>query len=382
VTSDTEVRLRDLIIYFLKLGTFGFGGPIVLTGHMRRDLVDKFGWISKDDFSEGMALSQLAPGPLAAQMAIYIGWLKGRILGATLIGIAFVLPSFIMVLALSWFYVKYGGLTWIQGAFYGIGACVIAIIVLSAYKLVRKTFEADWLLWGIGVVSAALTIITESEILWVFLVAGIVAVLIKVPPKVKGLQLFSVAIPAWAFNGINGPAKSEILSDLFFFFSKAGAFVFGSGLAIVPFLHGGVVGEHGWLTERQFIDAVAIAMITPGPVVITVTFIGYLVAGLAGGFVAAIGVFFPCYLFTVIPAPFFRRFAKNQRIKAFVDGVTAAAIGAIAGAAFIIGRRAITDLPTIAIALVSLFILLKTKKVPEPVLILIAGAVGIAFHTA
>ena len=165
---------------------------------------------------------------------------------------------------------------------------------------------------------------------------------------------------------------------IFWYFAEAGAFVFGSGLAIVPFLHGGVVNRFGWLNERQFLDAVAVAMITPGPVVITVAFIGYLVAGPIGAVVAAVGVFLPCYLFVIIPAPYFRRIAANRQITAFVNGVTAAATGAIAGAAFVLGRRAIIDATTAVIAVTTLAILLRVRKVPEPLLILAAGAVGLA----
>src|SRR5262249_10090469 len=160
------------------------------------------------------------------------------------------------------------------------------------------------------------------------------------------------------------------------YFAEAGAFVFGSGLAIVPFLYGGVVERFHWLSERQFLDAVAVAMITPGPVVITVAFIGYLVAGLLGALLAAIGVFLPCYLFVIIPAPYFRRIAKNRQIKAFVDGVTAAATGAIAGAAFVLGRRAVVDIPTLLILASTYLVLDKAKKVPEPLVILAAGVIG------
>src|SRR5262249_24826470 len=162
--------------------------------------------------------------------------------------------------------------------------------------------------------------------------------------------------------------------------AEAGAFVSGSGLAIVPFLYGSVVGDFHWLTERQFLDAVAVAMITPGPVVITVAFIGYLVGGPIGATLAALGVFLPCYLFVVIPAPYYRRHENNPHIRAFVDGVTAAATGAIAGAAFVLGRRALTALPTILICLVTFALLFKTKKVPEPIVILAAGLIGLAIR--
>src|ERR1700686_2326394 len=156
--------------------------------------------------------------------------------------------------------------------------------------------------------------------------------------------------------GIHGLASIATVGLLFLFFLKAGAFVFGSGLAIVPFLYGGVVGKFHWLTERQFVDAVAVAMITPGPVVITAGFIGYLVAGPLGATLAALAVFAPPYLLVIAGAPYYRRFAKNRQVKAFVQGVTAAAVGAIAGAAVIISRRAVMDVPTILIAVVSLLL--------------------------
>jgi chromate transporter len=369
--------LKELTLYFLKLGSIGFGGPIALVGYMQRDLVDKRKWISIEDFQEGLALAQLAPGPLAAQLAIYIGWLKGRIWGATLIAFAFILPSLVMVLVLSEIYMQYGGLPWIQKIFYGVGASVIAIIALSAYKLIRRSLASDSLLWGIAFVSAVFTAWTESEIIWLFLIAGLIAMVAKTMKPTAKVSLM-LLVPPWLIIGLRGPASDQTLLDIFIYFIKSGAFVFGSGLAIVPFLHNGVVNEFAWLTERQFLDAVGVAMITPGPVVITVAFIGYLVAGPLGGLIAAVGVFLPCYLFTVIPAPYFRQIAKNKKIKAFVDGVTAAAIGAIAGSAFVLGKRALLDSPSIIIAVATLCALLYFKKLPEPVLILLAGLAGMA----
>jgi len=378
--SDTvPCTMREFLLYFLRLGTFGFGGPIALAGYMQRDLVEQRRWISKQDYVEGLALAQLAPGPLAAQLAIYLGWVRGRVLGATLVSIAFILPSLLMVLAISALYVAYGGLAWMQGLFYGIGAAVIAIIVRSATKLVKLTLARDRLLWIIFIVSAIVTGWTEKEILWIFLAAGLAAMLIRTPPnwlRFGGTAMLFVP-PHWLVAGLDGPATLPVLLKILWFFTGAGAVVFGSGLAIVPFLHGGVVGDFHWLNERQFLDAVAVAMITPGPVVITVGFIGYLVAGLSGALLAALGVFLPCYLFVIIPAPYYRRWARVPQIKSFVDGVTAAATGAIAGAAYVLGRRAVIDLPTLAIFAVTMLALIKLRKVPEPVVILAAGAAGL-----
>jgi chromate transporter len=371
--------LREFLGYFLQLGTFGFGGPIALAGHMQRDLVDDRRWISKQDYLEGLALAQLAPGPLAAQLAMYLGWVRARVLGATLVSAAFILPSFAMTVAIAAAYLRYGGLSWIQGAFYGVGAAVIAIIVRSAWKLMKLSLKRDRLLWAIFLVAGVVTAATESEIVWLFLGAGVLAILIKARPRLRPGQAAAAFVPVWMFTGLAGPAP-DTLWRILGFFAAAGAFVFGSGLAIVPFLHGGVVSDYHWLNERQFLDAVAVAMITPGPVVITVAFIGYLVAGPAGAFMAGLGVFLPPYLFVVIPAPYYRRFAHNAQIAAFVAGVTAAATGAIAGAAFVLGRRAIVDLPTIAIGLVTLAVLTWARKIPEPIVILAAGLAGVLIH--
>jgi chromate transporter len=381
--------LRDLLRYFLYLGTFGFGGPIALAGYMQRDLVEKRGWITKKDYVDGLALAQLAPGPLAAQLAIYLGWAKGRVLGATAVAAAFILPSFFMVLALSAAYVRFGGIGWMQSAFYGIGAAVITIIARSALKLVKMTLGKDRTLWVVFAISAVATGWTESEIIWLFLASGVAVLLIrlrkiggKTAGKIGGAGALSL-LPPGLLTVIVGAATSgaavtwPLLGKIAGYFAEAGSFVFGSGLAIVPFLHGGVVNEYHWLTERQFLDAVAVAMITPGPVVITVAFIGYLIAGPLGASAASVGVFLPCYLFVIIPAPYFRRFADNPKVRAFVDGVSAAATGAIAGAAFVLGRRALIDVTTVVIAVLTWLIFSRFKKLPEPLVILAAGVAGL-----
>jgi len=372
------VALKDLLFYFLRLGTFGFGGPIALAGYMQRDLVETRGWVSRADYLEGLAFSQLSPGPLAAQLAMYIGWLLARSLGATLVGISFVLPSFLMAVVVAALYVHFGSLPWIQGMFYGIGAAVIAIIVRSAIKLVRTTVRRDLLLWIIFAALAITTAWTQSEIIWVFILSGLFAMFIKAPPAAfQGASMMLFVNTAPLLSGIHGVAAAGTVGGLFLFFLKAGAFVFGSGLAIVPFLYGGVVAQFHWLTEQQFVDAVAVAMITPGPVVITAAFVGYLVAGVIGAVLAAFAVFAPPYLIILFGAPYYRRFAQNPQVKAFVQGVTAAAVGAIAGAAYILARRSLVDVPTMIIGITTLTVLMLTKKIPEPVMILVAGVAGL-----
>ena len=376
--------LWELVLYALRLGTFGFGGPVALVGYMHRDLVERRKWISETDYKEGLTLAQLMPGPLAAQLAIYLGYVHYRNLGATLVGVAFVVPSFIMVVALGAAYVAYGGLTWMQSVFYGVGAAVIGIIAISAYKLTTKSIGKDRLLWAIYLLAAAITIAIESEIVWLFLAAGVLVWLLRAPPKnwfgKDGAAGMALAAQLPGATGVASVVDWPVLLQIGLFFAEAGAFVFGSGLAIVPFLYGGVVNEHHWLNERQFIDAVAVAMITPGPVVITVGFIGYLIAGLPGASVAALATFLPCYLFTIIPAPYFRKHGKRPAIVAFVDGVTAAAIGTITGAVVVLGKRSISDFATMAILAVTLLLLWKVKKLPEPAVVLLAALAGLVLY--
>ena len=368
-TTPTMARptTRALVNYFLYLGSLGFGGPVALVGYMQRDLVERRAWFTKEEYMKSLALAQLAPGPLAAQLAICLGYVHSRIAGATLVALAFILPSFLMTLAISWLYVRFGGLPWMQAAFYGVGAAVIGIIVLAAYKLAKLTMAKDRLQWVIFAVLAVATAWTESEILWLFLLAGVVGIVAQAPPA-------WLKRPASACLAV--AATPELLARILIFFAKAGAFVFGSGLAIVPFLYGGVVQEYGWLNDKQFLDAVAVAMLTPGPIVITVAFIGYLVASVPGAVAAAIGVFLPVYLFVVIPFPFFDRISANAKVRAFVAGVTAAASGTIAGACFVLARRAIVDVPTLLIALAVLGITWRFK-VPEPLLIAAGAAAGL-----
>lgn len=384
LAPSRNYSLRSLVLYFLKLGYSGFGGPVALVGYMHRDLVEKRNWISEDEYKEGLALAQLAPGPLAAQLGIYLGYVHYGILGATLCGVAFVVPSFIMVVLLGIAYTLYGGLSWMQAVFYGVGAAVIGIIAMSSYKLTIKSvgklnltdIKSKWLLWLFYIIAGATTVITQSENVFLFIAAGLLYMLIKAPPKFKRSNVNTLILTGFGFWQF----EWNTLGQIAWFFTKAGAFVFGSGLAIVPFLHGGVVTEYQWLTEKQFVDAVAVAMITPGPVVITVGFIGYLVAGFPGASVAALATFLPCYLLTIIPAPYFKKIAKNKSIKAFVDGITAAVIGALVGAVIIIAIRSITDIPTLLIAVGSILTLLYVKKIQEPFIILIAAVIGLILN--
>lgn len=375
--------LKELALYFLKLGYSGFGGPVALVNYMHRDLVEDKKWISEDEYKEGLALAQLAPGPMASQLSIYLGYVHYGILGATICGVLFVIPSFLMVLLLGIAYKLYGGLTWMQAVFYGVGAAVIGIIAMSSYKLTLKSigkinvesFKKSWILWLFYILAILVTVITKTESLTLFIATGLIYMLIKSPPnwikKPKTTNVLLIGIVGFLTYDIN------VLGKIAWFFTKAGAFVFGSGLAIVPFLHSGVVTEYHWLNEKEFVDAVAVAMITPGPVVITVAFIGYLVNGFAGACIAALATFLPCYLFTIICSPYFKKYGNNKSIKSFVEGITASVIGSLVGAVIVIGTRSITDIATATIAIVSILALIYIKKIQEPYIILISAIVGL-----
>ena len=375
--SAPTPTLSSLARYFLSLGTVGFGGPVVLVERMRRDLEEERHWFTPAEYKEGLALAQLAPGPLAAQLAIYLGWVRGGVIGATLVGAAFILPSFVMVVVLSAAYIEFGGLAWMQGAFYGIGAAVIAVIAYSAFRLMKRTVGGDRVLWVVVAINAVVTAWTERELVWIIVGSGLFVLSWREIARTQMVGTSAAIVPPFLLTGLHGPATTGTLAAIAGYFAKAGAVVFGSGLAIVPFLHGGVVQQMHWLNERQFLDAVAVSMITPGPVVITVAFIGYLVAGPLGAFAAAIGVFLPVYVVVVFVARWFHRLAKNRPLRAMIDGVTAAATGAIAGAVFVLGSRALTDVVTWTIFASVLAIVLWVKRVPEPLLVLAAGIAGV-----
>jgi chromate transporter len=370
--------------YFLGLGTWGFGGPIASVGYMQRDLVERRGWLTEAEFLDGVALGQTMPGPLAAQVVMWVGFLRRGWAGALATAAAFIAPSFLLVLAVAVIYARYSGLAVVQALFYGIAPAVMAIIAIAAWKLARLTNRRDTRLWVISVVLAVVTAVSGAEIAVLFIAAGLVMIALDAPPRWLRRHGQAGLLPAAALTRAAAPwvtltASAGALVSLGLFFLKAGALIFGSGLAIVPFLREGVVAQHHWLTSRQFIDAVAMGLITPGPVVITATFIGYLTAGLPGALIATTAIFVPIYLGVAVPGRWFVRHRDHRQIKAFVKGATAAAAGAIAGAVIVLSRQTITDLPTVGIAAVSLGLLLW-RKIPEPVFVALGAIAGILLH--
>jgi chromate transporter len=376
--------LAGLVRYFLRLGSSGFGGPIALVGYMQRDLVEDRRWYAEAEFQQALAVGQMMPGPLAAQVAMWLGYLQAGALGAATVAVPFVLPPFILVTAVAVFYAKYEGLAWVHSVFLGVGPAVLAIVAIAAYKLARSTNKRDPVLWVIAAVVCALTAITGAEIVWLFIAAGLFGAIYYgggMPRRAapSGLAAVSPAALAAVVKGLAWTGSGAGLGTLGWFFFKAGAFTFGSGLAVVPFLQHGLVDQHHWLSDQQFVDAVAMGLISPGPVVIMATFAGYLVFGIAGAIVATICVFLPALLLVVIPGRLIRRHERHPRLHGFIKGATAAAAGAIAGAAIVIGGNIVTGPSSAAIGVVALAILLQPwQKVPEPALVGVAALVGLA----
>jgi chromate transporter len=374
MTSTVEHgRISELVRYFLRLGFLGFGGPVALVGQMERELVDGKKWLTKEQMREAIAICQSLPGPLAIQVGIYISYLRGGFWGAWAGGWCFILPNFIIVAALGALYVYLGDLQPVTGIFYGVSPAVIALILHSCYRLAKLGME-DWLQWAIAAVCLLVTVILQAEVALLFIGAGIAGILYYGSLLSRTPAPLAVTVPVLA--QLAPAAPGSILGKLLLFFLKAGSLTFGSGLVIVPFLEQGLVQQFGWLDERQFLIAVAIGMISPGPVVITATFVGYLVAGFWGSLVSTIGIFLPSFLFVLIAAPLLARHRGNANVQGFVKGAYAAAIGTILGACILLGRIAVGDWLTALIGIASLAILFRWK-VSNPLLICATAVIGL-----
>ncbi len=369
-----------LVRYFLKLGSLGFGGPIALVGYMHRDLVEQRGWFSDDEYRQGLALAQTMPGPLAAQLAMWMGFLTRGVVGSAAVAVAFVAPPFLLVTAAAVIYVENQGSSVVHALFRGVGPAIVAIVAIASVKLARTTNKRDPLLWAIAAGVCTVTVIAGAEIVWLFLAAGIFGAIvygggISRRRAVTGVAPLNVLATV---KGLTLTGSGAGLGTLALFFLQAGAFTFGSGLAVVPFLHQGLVADHRWLSEQQFADCVALGIVSPGPVVIIGTVAGYLVFGLTGAFVATVAIFLPAFVLVVLLGRTYRRHADHPRLKGFVSGATAAASGAIAGAAIVIAKGIVNDAAAVAIVAVSLVVLLQRRvRVPEPALIAATAAVGL-----
>ncbi len=372
--------LAGLVRYFLKLGSSGFGGPIALVGYMHRDLVEQRGWFSDDEYRQGLALAQTMPGPLAAQLAMWLGFLTRGVIGSASVALAFITPPFLLVTTVAVIYVQQQGSSWVHALFRGVGPAIVAIIAIASVKLARTTNKRDPLLWAMAAGVCTVTVLAGTEIVWLFLAAGIFGAVIyggDLPTRSRLASLGPLNMLA-SVKGLALTGSGAGLGTLGLFFLQAGAFTFGSGLAVVPFLHQGLVIEHHWLSEQQFVDCVALGIISPGPVVIIGTVAGYLVFGLTGAVVATVAVFLPAFLLVVLLGRTYRRHSNHPRVQGFVSGATAAAAGAIAGAAIVIAKQIVNDAAAVAIVAVSLVVLLQKRvRVPEPALIAVSAAVGL-----
>ncbi len=378
----SRAAIPELVRYFLRLGTLGFGGPVALCGLMEKELVQERRWLTRQEMRDAIAVSQSLPGPLAIQVGIFVSYMRGGFWGAWAGGWAFILPNFLIVAALGALYVHFGGLSWMTAIFYGVSPAVIALILHSCWRLSRLGME-DWFQWAVAAVSFAVTVAIQAEVAILFIAAGVLGVLYYgslvrrgLPPGAMAAMAAPLAPAAGTGIAAAQAASLPVLGKLLAFFLKAGALTFGSGLVIVPFLEKGLVQESHWLAPREFLVAVAIGMISPGPVVITATFVGFLVAGFWGSLVSTIGIFLPSFLLVLIAAPLMLRHRANPNVQGFVKGAYGAAIGTILGASVLLGKIAIGDWLTVLIAAGSLAVLFRFK-VSNPLLIGVTAAIGL-----
>ena len=370
-------RIKDLVGYFLRLGCLGFGGPVALVGQMERELVTERQWLTKEQMREAIAVCQSLPGPLAIQVGIFAAYLRAGQRGAWAGGWAFILPNFLIVAALAALYVHFNGLSPVTAIFYGVSPAVIALILHSCYRLAKLGME-DGLQWILAAVCFVVTVVLQAEVALLFIGAGAVGILYygtlfrrtSAPPPLV------IAAPVATLAPMPAAASASVIGKILLFFLKAGALTFGSGLVIVPFLQQGIVQEYGWLNERDFLVAVAVGMISPGPVVITATFVGFLVAGFWGALAATIGIFLPSFILVLVVAPLVARHRSNPNVQGFIKGAYGAAIGTILGACVLLGRIAIADVFTAFVALAALAALFRWK-ISNPLLMAITALAGL-----
>jgi chromate transporter len=377
--------------YFLRLGALGFGGPVALANAMRRDLVEERRWLSDGEYDDGLAIAAACPGPLAYQLGVYCGYIRHGAAGGLAAAAAFALAPYLLVTATAWGYVRLGDAWQIRALFYGIAPVVVSLILKACWNLGQKTLRRDWLAWLFCALSCVITVIVERELTVLFLVAGALGTVLFAPPAAGPAASLPAAatpnpappaakLPALAPAAAVAGGISALTAKIFWFFFKTGMLVFGSGLVIVPFLKTYIVDQYHWLDNRQFLDSVAIGMISPGPVVITATFVGFLLDGWAGATAATIGMFAPAVLLTVLATPLLLRYGRSRRLRGFIRGITVTVVGVLVGTTFLVGKTAITDWPTAAVAVLTLAALFLWKRLPEPLLVALGGVLGIAAH--
>jgi chromate transporter len=383
--TPSKPSVLDIGLYFLRLGASGFGGPVALANYIRTDLSEKRRWLTPEDYAEGLAIATACPGPLAYQLGIYCGYILRGLPGALAAAVAFGVAPFVIVVTAGYFYVRFESAWEVRALFYGVGPVVVALIVKACWNLAQKTIRSDGLAWALAAVACAITLVVQKELTIIFLAAGMFGLFVftgapKQPEAPRGpAPGATITTPVLVpfFGALAIGANSGMALKLFLFFFRTGLLVFGSGLVIVPFLKTYVVDQYHWLNQQQFLDSVAIGMMTPGPVVITATFVGYLLSGFAGAVAATIGIFSPSFLFTVIGTPLLRRYRSNARLQGFVRGVTIAVVGVLVGTSYLVGKTAIGDMLTVSVAVAALAAALYAKKVPDPALVACGAVIGL-----
>lgn len=372
--------LTAVVSYFLRLGLTGFGGPVALANYMRRDLVDRYHWISSEEYDEGLAIATACPGPLAYQLGVYCGYVLYGTLGALAVAIAFAAAPFCIVTAVAWLYVRFGSTPELRAIFYGVAPVVIAIIARSCWDLGQKTLRREWLAFVFAGIACIVTIIVQQELIALFLVAGALGIVVfyrpsgTVPPaKTRGAG----SVGASAIGIVPSLYQSVAVPKLFWFFFKTGFLVFGSGLVVVPFLKAYVVDQYHWLSNQAFVDAVAIGIVSPGPVVITATFVGYLNHQLPGAIAATTGMFAPSVIFVLLGTPLLRRYRNSARLQGFIRGVTVAVVGVLLGTSYLVARSTIRDTLELVILAIALIALWPKWRVPETLLVAGGAAIGL-----
>ena len=375
--------LTQMALYFLRLGALGFGGPVALANTMRKDLAEERHWLTEQEYEDGLAIAAACPGPLAYQLGVYCGYIRHGVAGGLAVAVAFSLAPFALVVTAAWAYTRFSATWQLRALFYGVAPVVVALILKACFSLGHKMLRKDLPAWVVAVLACAITVVVQKELTAIFLVAGALGTFVFAPPPAAPAPGREVAPPSpgrAAALGVLGSAGGAMTSKLFLFFFKTGFLVFGSGLVIVPFLKTYVVDQYHWLSDRTFLDAVAIGMISPGPVVITATFVGYLLGGFSGALAATVGIFSPAVLFTVLLTPLLLRYRRHRRLAGFIRGITVAVVGVLVGTTWLVGRTAIGDVLTVVVGVLSLALLLLFPKLPELVLVLAGALVGLVAY--
>jgi chromate transporter len=376
------VLLGSLAWYFLRLGLTGFGGPVALANYIRRDFIDRHHWISEDEYNEGLAIATACPGPLAYQLGVYCGYITHGTAGALLVAASFAVAPFLIVVAVAALYTEFGSTAVLRGIFYGVGPVVIAIIARSCWDLGRKTLRQEWIAYVVAAAACTITVIVQQELVALFLAAGALGIVLfyrpNLPrdfpsrPNARQTNLLPVV------TTLASAYQSVALPKIFWFFFKTGLLVFGSGLVIVPFLKAYVVDQYHWLSNQAFLDAVAVGIVSPGPVVITATFVGYLNHGLSGAVAATVGIFTPSVIFVILGTPILRRYRQNARVQGFIRGITVAVVGVLLGTSYLVARSTIHDVLGLIVLALAFIALWSKWKIPEPLLVGAGAMTGLA----